>query len=295
MIGCFGKIPASADFVSLHGALPEVAEFDRWLQRTLVDLDHSEQWQARFDELPLCYFSFVSTTGAWLLGGVVSSRDSSGRRYPFFIFQLVRVSDGELSAHTLAEVFAAQIKPLLIDAAQGLEVALVFRRLAALRPWDRADLALYQRVHLKFLDDFELSDIANALQHSYANLHGLSLQARLQGLSASVGEARPPVVHFPLPAERGLKRPVADFWCDWWAGQNNGQVPTVSVLVDDFMHPGLLCFASRHVATAYRVLTGGLSCPSLLHAESGIDCPDVRTDQPLRRLLASLRQQGTSA
>lgn len=163
MIGCFGKLPASADFVSLHGVLPEVAEFDLWLQRTLVDLDQSAQWQSHFDELPLCYFSFVSTTGAWLLGGVVSSHDSSGRRYPFFIFQLVRPSDSGLNAHTLSEVFAAQIKPLLIDASQGLDAASVFQQLKALRPWDLADVALYRRVHVKFLDDFELRDVANAL------------------------------------------------------------------------------------------------------------------------------------
>lgn len=60
MIGCFWKIPASADFVSLHGALPEVAEFDQWL-RHLVDLDHSEQWQARLTNctvlLQLCQYN----------------------------------------------------------------------------------------------------------------------------------------------------------------------------------------------------------------------------------------------
>ena len=297
MIGCFGKIPASADFVSLHGALPEVAEFDLWLQRTLVDLDQSVQWQSRFDELPLCYFSFVSTTGAWLLGGVVSSHDSSGRRYPFFIFQLVRPSDSGLNAHTLSEVFAAQIKPLLIDASQGLDTASVFQQLKALRPWDLADVALYRRVHVKFLDDFELRDVANALQPSYVNLDGVSLPARLMGLRESVCKARPPVMHFPLPAARGLMRPVADFWCEWLSVQSNEQVPAVSVLVDDFMHPGLLCFASRQVATAYRVLTGEVSCPSLLHAEPGISLPAMRAEQSLRELVAfcSTRQQGTIA
>lgn len=284
MIGCFGKIPASADFVSWHGAIPEVSEFDQWLQRTLVDLDQDERWQARFDEMPLCYFSFLCESGARLLGGVVSSRDSSGRCYPFFIFQRVGSAEERLNAHTLSEVFAAQIKPLLIDAAQGMECATVFQRLAALRQWDTADLALYRRVHEKFLNDFELRDIARALEYSYSGIDELTLSKRLAGLGGELRDEPLAVMHFPLPAERGLKRPVADFWCDWLYGQG-GVSPAVSVLVDDFMHPGLLCFTSRQVATAYRVLAGGLSCPSLLRAEPAEGC--VQPESALARLIAA--------
>ena len=95
MIGCFGKVPSSPDFVSLQGAGDDVCEFDGWLQGALAALQHREDWRELFDALPVCFFSYRARSGNWLLGGLISSKDSSGRRYPFFIFQTLKASEAE--------------------------------------------------------------------------------------------------------------------------------------------------------------------------------------------------------
>ncbi|WP_275629657.1 type VI secretion system-associated protein TagF [Pseudomonas sp. 273] len=258
MIGCFGKLPAAADFVSLHGAAEEVREFDAWLQAGLGRLQGVEDWRERFDRLPLCHFCFRARSGNWLFGGLASSRDASGRRYPFLVFQGIRGghAQGFVAPHTLGELFAGQVTPLLNQARQGVEAQQLFARIEALRPWGEQDLALYRRVHEKFLADFNLRDIAAALANTYPEFVASALLHRLHALRAPLAEGRALVLRLPLPAERWLKRPVADLWCTWLARFAGGAIPVASLLVDDFMRPELLCFTGRGEDALYRLLTG---------------------------------------
>lgn len=259
MIGCFGKVPASADFVSLNGALPEVCEFDLWLQNGLGRMQAEADWRERFDALPVCFFCYRSRSGQWLLGGFISSRDTSGRRYPFMVFQSIRVEhDGQfVSPHILSELFAGQIKPLLMQAAQGSDMAELFARIKAMRGWTAQDLDLYRRVHEKFLRDFNLHDVARPLRHSYPEFDTQAGMASLYRLRAALKHGQPAAINLPLPAQSGLKRPMADLWCTLLSRlRGSAGMPDVSVLVDNFMRPGLLCFASRGCDEVYRVLTG---------------------------------------
>ncbi|MBJ7223519.1 MULTISPECIES: type VI secretion system-associated protein TagF [unclassified Brenneria] len=258
MIGCFGKLPADADFVSLHGAVEEVREFDAWLQAAIGGLQHEEDWRERFDRLPLSFYCYRARTGNWLFAGLVSSRDASGRRYPFMVFQCVHrgLVEGFVSPHTLFETFAGQLAPMLNQARSGADAGALIERIAALRPWGEQDLHLYRRVHDKFLQDFNLLDIASALQHAYPEFVSRASLHRLAGLAQQLRAGVKPVARLPLPAERGLKRPVADLWCTWLASLVPAStIPEVSVLVDDFMRPSLLCL-SRSSDAAYRVLAG---------------------------------------
>lgn len=68
MIGCFGKLPASADFVSLHGAAEEVCEFDAWLQGALAAMRHRDDWPTLFERLPVCFSATAqaTATGCWV-------------------------------------------------------------------------------------------------------------------------------------------------------------------------------------------------------------------------------------
>ncbi len=258
MIGCFGKLPSSADFVSLHGAAEEVCEFDAWLQSSLAAMRHREDWQALFDALPMCFFSYRARTGNWLLGGLLSSRDASERRYPFLIFQLLKGQDGEalLNPFTLGELFSAQIKPLLHQAVQGADRTSVFERIKALRPLQAQDLDLFRRVHAKFLHDFSFSDVARALHGSWPTFDSSTALARLQAAWPSLHGDFEGGIELPLPAERGLKNPTADLWLTWLTCMSaRHDVPAVSLLADDFMHPRLYCFPSRHAGSAYRLLS----------------------------------------
>lgn len=259
MIGCFGKIPASADFVSLHGAGDEVCEFDGRLQASLAALHHHENWRAMFDRLPVCFFSYRARSGNWLLGGLISSMDASQRRYPFFIFQTVKTVDGGalVNPFTLSELFSAQIKPLLHMAAQGEATATLFERIKKLRLLQGQDFALFRQVHEKFLYNFNLRDIATALEHSYPEFITNAVLTRLYALKRPLLRADVPGISLPLPAERGLKNPTADLWIDWLSRMRTGAVsPDVSVLADDFMQPRLFCFPSRDNQGLYTALTG---------------------------------------
>ncbi|MHA7112971.1 type VI secretion system-associated protein TagF [Pseudomonas promysalinigenes] len=259
MIGCFGKLPSSADFVSLHGAAEEVCEFDAWLQSSLAAMRHREDWQALFDALPMCFFNYRARNGNWLLGGLLSSRDASQRRYPFFIFQLLKGEPGAalVNPFTLGELFSAQIKPLLHQAVLGADRTLLFEQVKALRPLQAQDLDLFRRVHGKFLRDFSFADVARALHGSWPNFDSATALAQLKACWASLHGDFEGGIELPLPAERGLKNPTADLWLDWLM-RMSGQpgVPAVNLLADDFMHPRLFCFSSRHANSAYRLLTG---------------------------------------
>lgn len=258
MIGCFGKLPSSADFVSLHGAAEEVCEFDAWLQASLAAMRHREDWQALFDALPMCFFTYRARNGNWLLGGLLSSRDASERRYPFFIFQLLKgqEADALLNPFTLGELFSAQIKPLLHQAVHGADSAALFERIKALRALQGQDLDLFRRVHAKFLHDFSFADVARALHGSWPGFDSATALARLQAAWPSLHSDFDGGIELPLPAERGLKNPTADLWQTWLTrigGRHGG--PAVSLLADDFMHPRLYAFSSRHTRTAYRLLS----------------------------------------
>lgn len=258
MIGCFGKIPASADFISLHGAADEVCEFDDWLQSSLAAIQPREDWRALFDRLPVCFFSYRARSGNWLLGGLISSMDSSQRRYPFFVFQIIKAGDGQplVNPFTLSELFSAQIKPLLHRGVQGEAPEVLFQQIKALRALQGQDFALFRQVHEKFLSNFNLRDIADALENSYPEFVTNAVLTRLYALRQPLHHADALSVCLPLPAERGLKNPTADLWVDWLTRMQVGHVsPHVSVLADDFMRPKLFCFPSRGTTGLYTALT----------------------------------------
>jgi type VI secretion system protein ImpM len=257
MIGCFGKIPASSDFVSFHGAIEEACEFDSWLQTALAALQHHDSWKAVFDRLPVCFFSYRAKSGNVLLGGLISSKDSSDRRYPFFIFQAVKAKDAGtlLNPFTLSELFSARIKPLLHLAVQGEAQSALFKQIEALRPLQSQDLALFRQVHEKFLWNFTLTNISTALNSASPALATDAVLAQLNAARLAPKQGEPMATCLPLPAERGLKNPTADLWVDWLSRMNaRQQAPEVNVLADDFMHPRLYSFGSRATAGLYTAL-----------------------------------------
>lgn len=259
MIGCFGKIPASADFVSLHGAADEVCEFDSWLQTSLAAIHPRDDWRALFDRLPVCFFSYRARSGNWLLGGLISSMDSSHRRYPFFIFQKVSAAQSEplINPFTLSELFCAQIKPLLHRGVQGEHPTVLFEKIKTLRPLQGQDFSLFRQVHDKFLRNFNLRDIADALKNSYPEFITNAVLTRLHALRRQLRHTDALSVSLPLPAERGLKNPTADLWVDLLRRMSISRAsPSVSLLADDFMRPKLFCFPSRSNPGIYAALTG---------------------------------------
>ena len=92
-IGCFGKLPATGDFIRLNAGGEEVGAFDRWLgasidhaRRSMGDTFEPAYWQSvglfifhgegKGDEPPT-----RALVGAWCASG-----DNAGRMYPMAVF-----------------------------------------------------------------------------------------------------------------------------------------------------------------------------------------------------------------
>ncbi|WP_218186368.1 type VI secretion system-associated protein TagF [Terasakiispira papahanaumokuakeensis] len=284
-LGCFGKLPSHADFIGINAHDETVRALDGWLQRSLVDWAETEpHWVAQFDALPLNFFSFVDAAGHGLLGGMISSQDASGRRYPFFVFQrlepsIVAQTEG-LGLHTLAETLSGQMRSLLINAVHGgLQPEQVMDHL---RPMSTQDVSLYQQVHMRFLQDFSFADIAASLQRDWPEFIPEATLHRLAALMMRWREQpERGMALLPLPAERGLKRSVADLWLRWLQrglptdsyglsghvskghiskghiskGHNGPEYS--SWLLDDFMRPQLLIVPpSSRAVPFFRALQG---------------------------------------
>ncbi|WP_110643763.1 type VI secretion system-associated protein TagF [Salinicola sp. CPA57] len=254
MIGCFGKIPAKADFVGVNAAGAVIQELDQWLQRALVQfLDH-EDWMHRFDALPVCFFHYHARNGSDVMGAMISSGDASGRRYPFFIFQMLK-TEGRPSVlpylHTLGEIFAGQAREILTDSVHGSAPIDPTVAIEDLRRWTDQDLTLYQRIHERFLQDYSFDDIARSLEWGWPEFIASACLHRLHFALESWRAGSTLAVLLPLPAERGLKRPVADLWQQWVGSACQSGAPVMSLLIDDFMRPRLLLMPVWRSAEAF--------------------------------------------
>lgn len=244
MIGCFGKVPSKADFVGKNASGSVIQELDQWLQNALIQfLDH-EDWKHRFDALPVCFFNYHARNGSDVMGAMISSCDASGRRYPFFIFQILKAETGRESAlpfiNTMVETFAGHAQQILKDSVHGDLPIDPVAALQELRAFNTQDLALYQRIHERFLRDYSFDDIARALEAGWPEFVSGACLHRLHYALTRWHEGSAEAVMLPLPAERGLKRPVADFWQQWLGSACAMGTPVMSLLIDDFMRPRLL-------------------------------------------------------
>src|ERR1700731_1522616 len=92
-IGCFGKLPATGDFVRLNAGGDEVAAFDRWLGGSIDHPRHAlgTQFESA-DANPVSLFIYrggakgdeLPTRG--LVGAWCASGDNAGRHYPMIVF-----------------------------------------------------------------------------------------------------------------------------------------------------------------------------------------------------------------
>lgn len=91
MPALFGKLPSEADFVR-HAMAGEAAlEFERWVERGIIDVHarHAEGWHAPFDAAAPFAFATRALHGQVLLGVLAASRDAVGRRYPLVVLESV--------------------------------------------------------------------------------------------------------------------------------------------------------------------------------------------------------------
>ena len=86
LIGAFGKLPSTGDFVAHNAALPVTRAFVEWLEREVDGL------AARGGQQPdaTVRFLYRDPTGSGAcLGALLRSRDAVGRKFPFSIFTYI--------------------------------------------------------------------------------------------------------------------------------------------------------------------------------------------------------------
>ena len=87
--GYFGKLPSFADFVKYNAAVPELLNFDKWLQEgiTKLKISSGNVWEKLYRESPCFRFMYYDSSARNILtGNLYPSYDRSGRLFPFLIF-----------------------------------------------------------------------------------------------------------------------------------------------------------------------------------------------------------------
>lgn len=74
-----------------HNGTAVIHSLDRWLSVCLEQLVSDMDWKRYFDALPGIQFAFISSRSpSVLVGRIASSKDSSGRRFPFLVAGSIR-------------------------------------------------------------------------------------------------------------------------------------------------------------------------------------------------------------
>ncbi len=92
-IGCFGKLPATGDFIRLNASTDELAAFDRWLGAS-IDFARRSMAQGFEQSYPAAVGLFVfrpegvnnEPPARGLVGAWAASGDNAGRLYPMTVF-----------------------------------------------------------------------------------------------------------------------------------------------------------------------------------------------------------------
>ena len=93
-IGCFGKLPACADFVKVVHDLAAIEVLDDWMASVMRLLPSNARWKINYDAMAPVSFAFLGAARHHALAGhLVASHDLSGRRFPFLLMRSLDVPD----------------------------------------------------------------------------------------------------------------------------------------------------------------------------------------------------------
>lgn len=84
--GCFGKLPIHPDFIRHNLRTRENGAFEKWLQEGVANIArrHPKGWPSVYRHFPVHHFALSGCEQeATIIGSLASSRDKSGRIYPF--------------------------------------------------------------------------------------------------------------------------------------------------------------------------------------------------------------------
>lgn len=212
-IGYFGKLPARSDFVKVAHDIPVMGVLDDWLAQVMSRLPSDARWKLNYDAMAPVSFAFVGPARRHAVTGhLVSSRDQSGRRFPFLMMRTVEVAD--------PVAFVSRC-PLAFDPLWSYFDAMAPQVLAAHEP----------APFLQSISDTTLAlGEADAALSSFLAASTVSCLGALLGRDAgrlilAIGLLLQPVMHsnptelsksllLPLPDQLGARNAVAAFWLE---------------------------------------------------------------------------------
>ncbi|MDO6384662.1 MULTISPECIES: type VI secretion system-associated protein TagF [unclassified Uliginosibacterium] len=216
----FGKLPSRGDFIRSHNGSAVINTLDSWISASLAQLAVDADWKRHFDALPAILFTFLgSRSPNVLLGRMISSEDSSGRRFPFLVAGSLR-SETPLSFLPCLPLAMKQsweeMERLLDDARQASDISEALARIEVTPLRVPADLAELEAERKGLMLDLSIGQLEaqlhaagnpGLLRYSVIAL-GLLLSPLLSGSSAAASKG----LALPLPEDKQQAGPAAVFW-----------------------------------------------------------------------------------
>ena len=112
--GYFGKLPEFNDFIKYNAGAEEILFIDNWLQEGLahIKLKYKSSWKEKYESLmPTSFFIPVPASDKIVSGMLYSSKDKSGREFPFIIFSVI--PSGQLNEFYILPVELDQMIKML--------------------------------------------------------------------------------------------------------------------------------------------------------------------------------------
>ena len=222
----FGKIPSRGDFVRSSSNTQLIETLDRWLAQAMELLATDPRWKITYDAAKPFHFVFLGSRSRLVLPGyLVSSSDSSQRRFPFISASAFEIGD--------PRAFMAR-SPLMLSRLWTQMENLIHTILdapdasGALQAISQATVELdvapnaYDANFADFLKMQTLASLeallANAGHACSVRQAVLALGLLLQPVLTNSGANLEKSLRLPLPDDPLYRSLVASFWLDLISG-----------------------------------------------------------------------------
>ncbi len=222
---CFGKVPGHGDFVRHGAGGTGLQEMDAWFQKGLFAARERvrDGFDDAYDAAPAYAFVFApADEGRTLIGVVQTSRDRSGRRYPFLV--AFEADPARLEVRRMAGIpvrfrpFFEWAAPLIGEATAGrIEIRTLFERLDEFNELSRAASARTP-TYEEYLRETTCKTLVEQLWGQFADARKFVVMKNLIDVTGPIKNGVPDRfrlgLRFPLPADGSLRDHTAGFWLD---------------------------------------------------------------------------------
>lgn len=224
VVGWYGKLPLSREFLRRNAAGPEVHALDRWLQESILYAKGQlgSTWKHEYLQGDSWHFVFCPQGGTRLLVGTLTpSCDAVGREFPFLVFLRAEVSDLPgapwlVPRHTWS--FLRESRELLRKGFVGCDLDDVHARLHSLPTPTLLNFQETEQAYREFLrgqtGDTFWTDLLGEAQHPTKDRIVRGLQECLEPLKGSVSPSLRWGMKLPLLPSVQDEAYDLPFWID---------------------------------------------------------------------------------